>query len=59
MNNKYQYNKAVIRNFAINWQFLFSDKDIIYEESAFFSDLFEFLGNRYGLTREFKENGII
>lgn len=59
-NNKTTYasNKAVARQEAIDWQNdLFRDNRS-YEELAEAAEHFEKLGRRYGLLKEFRENGI-
>lgn len=54
----YATNKAVARQEAIDWQNdLFLDNRS-YEEIQKASEHFEKLGRRYGLLKEFRENGI-
>lgn len=54
----YASNKAVARQEAIDWQNdLFRDNRS-YEELAEAAEHFEKLGRRYGLLKEFRENGI-
>lgn len=54
----YASNKAVARQEAIDWQNdLFRDNRS-YEELAEAAERFEKLGRRYGLLKEFRENGI-
>lgn len=57
----YREKKAKLREQAIRRQAEFQDKDhnYSYSELADWQAYFEKLGKRYGLTREFKENGII
>ena len=55
--NKYQKEKT--RNEAIDWQADFANHNYSYGELAYFSDYFETKARRYGLVREFRENGII
>jgi hypothetical protein len=57
----YFYNKQkdIVRNMAIDWQSNFAEHNYSYGEIAYFQEIFERLGRRYGLLREFKENGII
>lgn len=43
----------------IDWQSDFADHNYSYGELAYFSDYFETKARRYGLVKEFKENGII
>lgn len=57
--NKYQRAKAVAREVAIDWQINFADNNYSWYDLAVFSAKFEKLAKRYGLTREFRENGII
>ena len=54
----YATKKAVARQEAIDWQDgLFRDNRS-YEEMREAAEHFEKLGRRYGLLREFRENGI-
>lgn len=57
----YQQKKAEARDEAINWQLEISTKPYLmyYSELAFWGNHFEKSARRYGLVREFKENGII
>ena len=57
--NKYQKGKEKARNEAIEWQSDFAAHNYSYGELAYFSDYFETKARRYGLLREFRENGII
>lgn len=57
--NKYQRAKERIRNEAVEWQSGFCDQNYSYGELAYWGDYFGRLAKRYGLVREFKENGII
>lgn len=57
--NKYQKGKEKTRKEAIDWQADFAGHDYSYGELARFSDYFETKARRYGLVKEFKENGII
>ena len=56
--NKYQLNKAKAQDKAIQWQQEFSEHNYSYGELAKFGVYFEKLGKRYGLLKEFRENGI-
>ena len=56
--NKYQENKERIRNKAIIWQLDASNKNYSYGELADFCAYFYKMGKRYGLLKEFRENGI-
>ena len=55
----YQERKEQARNEAIFWQLEFSEHNYSMEELAEFGKHFEQVGKRYGLTVEFRENGII
>ena len=54
----YARNKAVARHEAIDWQNDFCNHNYSYGELAEFGYYFEKLGRRYGLLKEFRENGI-
>lgn len=56
--NKYQIKKYEIREQAIEWQNDFSNHNYSWGELAEWGDYFRKMGKRYGLLREFKENGI-
>ena len=58
MKNKYQNKKEQVREKAVMWQLENSDKCLSYEELAESSEYFSKLGKRYGLLKEFRENGI-
>lgn len=55
----YKRGKEAARDTAINWQAGFSSHNYSYSELAEFQDMFSRLGRKYGLLREFRENGII
>lgn len=55
----YAERKAKTRDEAIEWQNEFSKEDHYMSEHAYWGNYFEKLGKRYGLLREFRENGII
>ena len=57
--NKYQKEKEKTRNEAIDWQADFVNHNDSYGELAYVSDYFETKARRYGLVKEFRENGII
>ena len=57
--DRYQKGKENTRNEAIAWQADFANHNYSYGELAYFSDYFETKAGRYGLVKEFKENGII
>ena len=56
--NYYQKSKEKIRNAAIDWQNSFASCIYSWEEVFEWQDKFRKLGKRYGLLKEFKENGI-
>ena len=56
---RYQKNKEEVRQFAIDWQADFSNQNYSYSGLVVFQDMFSRLGRRYGLLREFRENGLI
>lgn len=55
----YYIGKEQARQKAIEWQLTQCDKPISWGEVAYWCDLFYKLAKRFGLVREFKENGII
>ena len=55
----YQKSKSKARQEAIRWQLLNNVIKISYAELVTYQLYFEKLGKRYGLLKEFKENGII
>lgn len=57
--SEYQRAKEKARNEAIEWQLDFNNHNYSYEELACYGNYFERLAKRYGLVKEFKENGII
>ena len=57
--NKYQAEKEKARDEAIYWQLNFNDYDYDYLELAECQNYFTRKAKRYGLVKEFKENGII
>lgn len=56
---RYQKNKEEVRQFAIEWQADFPNHNHSYSDLAVFQDMFSRLGRKYGLLREFRENGLI
>lgn len=54
----YQFKKSALRDFAIEWQSEISNFNISYEDLAWYEEFFTKYGKRYGLLREFHENGI-
>jgi hypothetical protein len=56
--NAYQRGKARARQAAIEFSHDVSEMNLSWWECAEVSEKFEKLGRRYGLLREFRENGI-
>lgn len=56
---KYQIEKEKARQEAIDWQSDFNSHNYSWGELAFFGEYFSRLAKRYGLVKEFRENGII
>lgn len=56
--SKYQEQKEKAREIAIEWQQNDSDFPYSYEGLAIVGEYFYKLGKRYGLLKEFRENGI-
>lgn len=54
----YQENKERVRQMAIECQYEASEHDYSYGELSDFAEIFNRLGKRYGLLREFRENAI-
>ena len=59
MKKTYQELKERARDKAIKWQYSWYDNCYSYGELAYFGKMFTRLGKRYGLLKEFRENGII
>lgn len=55
----YYETKEKIRNQAIDFQHEFNQRSYFWSELALIQDYFEVQGRRYGLLKEFRENGII
>lgn len=55
----YAEKKEYVRVLAIRYQAIFQERDLSYGEILDFQCIFEKLGRKYGLIREFKENAII
>lgn len=55
----YREKKAKLREEAIRWQHEFSEHNYSMSELADWGAYFEKEGRKYGLIKEFKENGII
>jgi len=47
------------RQYAIDWQNWASEQSLSYGELAEWGEIFEKIGEKFNLTEEFKENGII
>lgn len=58
MQKTYQQRKEEARERAIEWQRDFENQNYYWSELADWAEHFEKLGRRYGLLREFRENGI-
>lgn len=57
--NAYQKAKGKAMDEAIMWQLDFNNHNYSYEELAYYGEYFERLARKYGLLKEFRENGII
>lgn len=57
--SRYQRGKERARERAIAWQYEATDQSLSYGELAEAADRFRRLAERFGLVREFEENGII
>lgn len=55
----YQNRKEEVRQEAIEWQLDFGNHNYYWSEIAEWNEYFLKLGKRYGLLKEFRENGII
>ena len=56
--NSYNRLKETARTEAIEWQLTSQDEPMSYSELAEVGEHFYTLGKRYGLLKEFRENGI-
>jgi len=56
--SKYLEMKAKARQKAIDWQLDFNNHNYSWGDLAEWGEYFYKLGKRYGLLKEFKENGI-
>lgn len=54
----YQFKKDALRAFAIEYSGKVGDMTQSWEDCAWWSNFFEKYGKKYGLLREFHENGI-
>lgn len=59
MAKTYQEMKEKVRNEAMEWQNIFPTTSLSYGELAACTAYFTAMGRRYGLLKEFRENGII
>lgn len=59
MSTYYQRKKEELRNEAIDWQADFSNHSYSWWDIADYQDDFERRARKFGLIREFRENGII
>ena len=57
--SKYMEKKEAARNEAINWMLTTENDSMSWSEILNYQDHFMNIGRRYGLIREFHENGII
>lgn len=55
----YKERKEEIREEAMDYQFEFEENNYSYGELAWYTRYFTIMGKRYGLLKEFRENGII
>jgi hypothetical protein len=55
----YQQRKESARSEAIEYQHATQDSNISWNEYIYITSYFYRLGKRYGLIKEFRENGII
>ena len=55
----YEQRKEEARQKAIDWQWDFCRKNHFFSELAEKTEYFAKLGKKYGLLKEFRENGII
>lgn len=54
----YREQKEKARELAVQWQHDFANNNYSWLELANFTNYFTRLGKRYGLLKEFRENGI-
>jgi hypothetical protein len=52
-------NKVQARDFAIEWQHNTSEQSLSYAELLYWKIYFEKIAKKFGLIKEFKENGIL
>ena len=56
---RYQRIKERLRQAAIDYQIMFAKTNTSWEQVTKVTNYFENMGKRYGLLKEFRENGII
>lgn len=56
--SNYIKNKEKIRQQAIEWQHDFEEQDYCWADLIIYQQYFEEQGKKYGLLKEFRENGI-
>ena len=56
--SRYAERKQKAREEAIGWQINDRELDMSWTDLVFWSNYFNNLGRRYGLLKEFRENGI-
>ena len=54
----YQKKRFFLEEFAKQWQYDFAEMIYSWEDVIFWGNFFETYGKKYGLLREFRENGI-
>lgn len=54
----YKELKEKLRQEAMEWQAIFSEQRLSYEELVEMQSYFEKMGRKYGLLKEFRQNGI-
>jgi len=57
--NKIIKTQEEARQYAIDWEIWASERSLSYGELLDWGIIFEKLGNKFNLTDEFRENGII
>lgn len=55
----YSKKKEQVRQEAIEWQYNIAEQNYSYSDLVYWYQHFYRLGRRYGLLREFRENGIV
>ena len=54
----YGFKKSALRDFAMEYQIWLADTDMAWGDVAWWQSFFTKYGRKYGLLREFRENGI-